>query len=62
MCHIPRERMTHQKVSVDAQLFSKFSNLVLEHLPEGFNQFQLSIVLVNGTKATRIHHDSLKLE
>jgi hypothetical protein len=28
--HVPRERMAHHKVSVDAHLFPEFSNLVLK--------------------------------
>lgn len=40
--HIPRERVAHHKVSVDTQLFPEFSNLVLEHLPQRLDQFQLS--------------------
>ena len=30
---IPRERVAHHKVSVDAQLLAKLANLVLEQLP-----------------------------
>jgi hypothetical protein len=39
---MPRERVAHHKVFVDAQLFPEFSNLILEHLPQRLDQFQLS--------------------
>jgi hypothetical protein len=40
--HIPRERVSHYKVSVNAQLFSEFSNLIPKHLSQRLDQFQLS--------------------
>lgn len=39
--HIPRERVAHDKASVDAQLLAESSALILEELSEGLDQFQL---------------------
>jgi len=49
--HIPREGVAHHKVSVDAQLFTELANLVLEHLAQRLNQFQL-FDIISACKVT----------
>lgn len=39
--YIPRERVAHHKVFVDAHLFAELSNLILEHFSQRLDQFEL---------------------
>lgn len=39
--HIPGEWVAHHKISMDAQFFAELTNLVLKHLSQRLNQFQL---------------------
>lgn len=47
---IPREWVAHHEVSVDAQLLAKLANLILEQLPQGFDEFQLHFVSKKDTR------------